>query len=228
MLYTGAMEKGQMHGKGSLIYANNDKYEGDFEYGARRPGARRENACACLPITNPDRRAAAGKRHGFGVYSYADGGTFEGEWIDDKVHGRGVSKYASGNRRDAAHTGWTAAGCAWRSAGPLLAPLNSHARSVDPRPAAHLRRLVVSSVQFCCARRVVARRVLTSHPHPPTPALPRYEGEWVDGKINRQGTLWYADGDRYQGEWREGAGGERFGGRVRGVGRGGERLARRG
>ena len=27
-----------------------------------------------------------------------DGGRFEGEWIDDKVHGRGVSLYASGNR----------------------------------------------------------------------------------------------------------------------------------
>ncbi len=40
----------------------------------------------------------AGKRHGYGVYSYADGGRFEGEWIDDKVHGRGVSIYASGNR----------------------------------------------------------------------------------------------------------------------------------
>lgn len=32
------------------------------------------------------------------MYTYADGGRFEGEWIDDKVHGRGVSVYASGNR----------------------------------------------------------------------------------------------------------------------------------
>ena len=45
---------------------------------------------ACAVVT--------GKRHGYGVYSYADGGRFEGEWIDDKVHGRGVSIYASGNR----------------------------------------------------------------------------------------------------------------------------------
>ena len=33
MLYTGAMDKGQMHGKGSLVYQNNEKYEGDFEHG---------------------------------------------------------------------------------------------------------------------------------------------------------------------------------------------------
>ena len=26
----------------------------------------------------------------------------------------------------------------------------------------------------------------------------------MDGKINGQGTLWYADGDRYEGEWRDG------------------------
>ena len=32
------------------------------------------------------------------MYSYADGGRFEGEWVDDKVHGRGVSVYSSGNR----------------------------------------------------------------------------------------------------------------------------------
>ena len=71
MLYTGAMEKGQMHGKGALVYPNGEKYEGDFQHG---------------------------KRHGYGVYSYADGGRFEGEWVDDKVHGRGVSVYSSGNR----------------------------------------------------------------------------------------------------------------------------------
>ena len=28
MLYTGAMEKGQMHGKGALVYPNGEKYEG--------------------------------------------------------------------------------------------------------------------------------------------------------------------------------------------------------
>ena len=52
----------QMHGKGAIVYPNNERYEGDFVHG---------------------------KRHGYGVYSYADGGKFEGEWIDDKVHRAG-------------------------------------------------------------------------------------------------------------------------------------------
>ena len=92
MLYTGAMEKGQMHGKGALVYPNNERYE------VRGP-------CSANPVARPCRMLPArqgdfqhGKRHGYGVYTYADGGRFEGEWIDDKVHGRGVSVYASGNR----------------------------------------------------------------------------------------------------------------------------------
>ena len=52
MMYTGAMEKGQMHGKGTLVYPNSERYEGDFRHG---------------------------KRHGYGVDSYQDGGRFEGE-----------------------------------------------------------------------------------------------------------------------------------------------------
>ena len=35
MMYTGAMEKGQMHGKGTLVYPNNERYEGDFRHGKR-------------------------------------------------------------------------------------------------------------------------------------------------------------------------------------------------
>ena len=58
MMYTGAMEKGQMHGKGTLVYPNSERYEGDFRHG---------------------------KRHGYGVYSYQDGGRFEGEWVDDTL-----------------------------------------------------------------------------------------------------------------------------------------------
>ena len=35
MMYTGAMEKGQMHGKGTLVYPNSERYEGDFRHGKR-------------------------------------------------------------------------------------------------------------------------------------------------------------------------------------------------
>lgn len=38
-----------------------------------------------------------GKRHGFGKYHYGDGGRYEGEWVDDKIDGKGKSVYANGN-----------------------------------------------------------------------------------------------------------------------------------
>jgi hypothetical protein len=38
-----------------------------------------------------------GKRHGYGAYFYLDGGRYEGEWVDDRIQGKGKSVYANGN-----------------------------------------------------------------------------------------------------------------------------------
>ena len=35
-----------------------------------------------------------------GSYIYLDGGEYRGEWVDDKIHGKGVSMYANGNTYD--------------------------------------------------------------------------------------------------------------------------------
>ena len=70
MNYTGQIQDGQMHGQGTLVYPNGERYEGQWNFG---------------------------KRHGFGTYYYADGGRYEGEWVDDKIHGKGKSVYANGN-----------------------------------------------------------------------------------------------------------------------------------
>ena len=32
----------------------------------------------------------------------------------------------------------------------------------------------------------------------------RYDGEWMDGKINGVGVLTYSDGDRFEGDWKDG------------------------
>ena len=63
------------------------------------------------------------------MYTYADGGRFEGEWIDDKVHGRGVSVYASGNRYEGEWVDGKINGQACRDADPPpeRAPLSRHA-----------------------------------------------------------------------------------------------------
>lgn len=41
-----------------------------------------------------------GKMHGRGVYYYADGSVYDGMWQDGKMHGSGVFIYPNGNRYD--------------------------------------------------------------------------------------------------------------------------------
>jgi hypothetical protein len=35
-------------------------------------------------------------RHGKGKFSYQDGGFYNGEWFENKMHGKGILYYASG------------------------------------------------------------------------------------------------------------------------------------
>ena len=35
---------------------------------------------------------------GFGTYHYPDGSIYEGEWKDDKHHGKGILSFANGTR----------------------------------------------------------------------------------------------------------------------------------
>ena len=41
-----------------------------------------------------------GNMHGRGVYTYANGDSYDGDWVDDKKHGRGVHTYADGGVYD--------------------------------------------------------------------------------------------------------------------------------
>jgi len=60
-VYSGQIEKGQMHGKGTLVYPNGEKYEGEWQWG---------------------------KRHGVGRMTFPDGSRYTGDWVDDRVHGQ--------------------------------------------------------------------------------------------------------------------------------------------
>lgn len=51
------------HGKGVKVWANGDRYEGEW----------RED-----------------KQHGRGIYMWANGDRYEGEWKDGDLHGEGI------------------------------------------------------------------------------------------------------------------------------------------
>ena len=69
--WSGACVDGKVQGRGVAVWANGDRYEGEYR---------------------------DGKRHGRGVYVTANGGRYEGEFRDGKFHGRGVMVGASGDR----------------------------------------------------------------------------------------------------------------------------------
>ena len=61
MMYTGAMEKGQMHGKGALVYPNSEKYEVRVCSSAGRPRRPKFPVAACAAC-QPCRRSLLSAR----------------------------------------------------------------------------------------------------------------------------------------------------------------------
>lgn len=115
-----------MHGKGCLVYPNGERYEGNWVYGKR-------HGCVCASAAAPWRRFAVRRvrartawcphpparlRCRFGSYYYLDGGRYEGEWVDDRIHGKGKSVYANGERAVGGRVGSAGAGNARGASSP--------------------------------------------------------------------------------------------------------------
>lgn len=72
-VYQGRWRNDLMEGKGSLKFANGNKYEGNFS--------------KSMPF-------------GMGVYMWANGDVYQGGFLDGKMHGRGLLVTASGERHE--------------------------------------------------------------------------------------------------------------------------------
>nr|UMO80405.1 F-box domain containing protein [Pandoravirus aubagnensis] len=72
--YRGAFQDGYANGYGVIVYANGDRYEGEWKRSVR---------------------------DGYGVYtSHAAGLTYRGRWEDDVIRGRGIAHYSDGDSYD--------------------------------------------------------------------------------------------------------------------------------
>ena len=90
--YVGDWVDGKMHGKGTMYYTNGDKYEGDFTDG---------QGTGHGTYTYPDGDVYTGDHIGYyftgkGTMVYADGGVYVGEWLKDDRHGQGKMTHPNG------------------------------------------------------------------------------------------------------------------------------------
>lgn len=90
--YVGPVVGGKLHGKGTLICNNGDKYEGEFINGIPGKGI--------LIYSNGDVYEGGlvnGKRNGKGKYTSVEG-IYDGDFVDDKKEGQGTFTWYNGNK----------------------------------------------------------------------------------------------------------------------------------
>ncbi len=68
---TGNWVDGNITGQGTFVWANGDRYEGQFK----------DN-----------------KKHGKGKMDFAEGDKYTGDWVDGKRTGQGIYSFVGGNR----------------------------------------------------------------------------------------------------------------------------------
>ena len=68
--------------------------------GSLKPASLRVSQASVAACPDALKCRVYGKRHGFGIYTYLDGGRYEGEWVEDRIAGKGKSVYSNGNVYD--------------------------------------------------------------------------------------------------------------------------------
>lgn len=121
--YCGEWLKGDYHGKGTMLYANGDKYEGEWKHSEKNgngvvtyaDGQKFEgiwendkefegNGYCQYDDSYYIGEIKNGKRNGYGTYVWLNANTankeYSGEWLDGNYHGKGVMLYRNGDKYD--------------------------------------------------------------------------------------------------------------------------------
>ena len=83
-------------GRGTLVYANGNIYEGQWLAGWPHGQGKYTEATGNVY----EGAYVEGKRHGHGKFSFATGDVYEGEYVEGERHGRGKMTNADGNSYD--------------------------------------------------------------------------------------------------------------------------------
>ncbi|MEQ8690825.1 MAG: hypothetical protein RIC89_08315 [Pseudomonadales bacterium] len=83
-----------MHGTGTFVWANKDRYEGDFVEG-RRVGMGQFTWASGAQYSG---QFQDGLMHGQGIYRWLDGRTYTGQFVRGAKHGEGRLAWSNGNQ----------------------------------------------------------------------------------------------------------------------------------
>ena len=92
-IYEGDWKNNKKHGKGKLIYEEDEFYEGDFKY---------DKFDGKGKYVSPNYFRYEGdfknnEYHGKGKFTYSNGDIYEGDWKDGNKHGKGKMTYSNGD-----------------------------------------------------------------------------------------------------------------------------------
>ena len=177
--YRGQVKDGTFTGRGILVYANDDRYEGIFVNG--RP----QGKGMFLSVEENERYEGDfrnGFFHGRGVFTYANGDQYTGQFAGGQPHGIGEYVYLANGKRSHAYKGQF-----------YLGIINGQG--------------IVTNVEgLKCtgtfySNRLVGKGTCT---FPAKSIFKTYTGELRDGRPEGRGTVIYRDGKKYAGQFRNG------------------------
>ena len=92
-VYDGEFKASNKEGRGTYQYGNGDMYEGEWRAGIKHGQGTTRSANGDVYVGE----YMAGRKDGRGTYRFASGNVHDGEWRADKPEGRGSFRWANGN-----------------------------------------------------------------------------------------------------------------------------------
>jgi len=185
---------GEREGRGKVVYANGDVYEGEYKAGKMEGRGIYRSASGDVY----EGEFKADKKEGRGIYQYADGSVYEGEYKADEFEGRGIERSANG---DVYEGEWKAGE---RKGRGIYRFANGHVYEGEFKAGKSEGRGIsryadgnvyegewkAGKKEGQCIYRYANGDV--------------YEGEFKADKMEGRGIIRYANGNVYEGEWKAG------------------------